>query len=306
MTRRAFFLSAMWALVLGLGMTLAPYGYAQEQVLTLPGRDAARTGQASDAQTASESQSSDRSKLDGDDLVAEQRPAFVPDDPCLPRLYKNWYEFSVDARQDVADQGFAAFRILLDRATFTLKFQGLHRGGPAETLYESSCGIGESNSPTPEGRFIINHVYIYPDVAYFGASGEPHRGLYNGFFAPVLVCDGGGLCQRFQELGIHGFNPAAYPDPSAIRPETRGAVSGGCVRLPDPCRFKTTLIQTVGIGPAKKNDRGVYHWLNKPVAVIISGDYPGSDEFGSVVTLFEQGLLHVRDGLKNLLGSFGP
>lgn len=307
MTRRAFYLSAMLALVLGLGLAIAPYGHAQEQVSTLPGRDSAMADQVPPAeQPAMEPEPNDGVLADRNDLVAEPRPAFVPDDPCLPRLYKNWYEFSVDARSDSPDLGFVAFRILLDRATFTLRFQGLHRGGAAETLYKSSCGIGELNSPTPEGRFIINHVYLYPDVAYFGSSGEPHRGLYNGFFAPVLMCDDSGLCQRFQELGIHGFNPAAYPDPAAIRPETRGAVSGGCVRLPDPCRFKTTLIQTVGIGPAKKNDRGVYHWLNRPVEVIISGEYPGTDEFGSVVALFEQGLIHVRDGLKNILGGFGP
>jgi hypothetical protein len=221
-------------------------------------------------------------------------------------LYKNWSEFSADARDNDPEHGFVAFRILLDRATFTLQLQGLHRDKSAETVYQSSCGIGEIDSPTPEGRFIINHVYSYPDAAYFGTSGEPHRGLYKGFFAPLLACDDDGLCQRFQELGIHGFNPSAYPDPAAIRPETCGAVSGGCVRLPDPCKFKTTLIRLVGIGPPKRNDRGVYHWLNKPVEVVISGNYPGTQDFGTLVSLFEQGLGQVRDGLKNLLSGFGP
>ncbi len=198
------------------------------------------------------------------------------------------------------------FRISLDRATFTLKFQGLRRDKSAETVYQSECGIGEVDSPTPQGRFIINHVYSYPDAAFFGESGEPHRGLYNGFFAPLLACDDDGLCQRFQDLGIHGFNPSAYPDPAAIRPETCGAVSGGCIRVPDPCKFKTTLIRLVGIGPPKKNDRGVYHWLNKPVEVVISGNYPGTKDFGTLVSLFEQGLSQVRDGLKNLINGFGP
>lgn len=306
MNRRAFFPVAFLALMLVLVANRGPSALAQEQVVTLPGRAITGPDPASALQPALGTAALAPLFFEAGDLVADPRPAFVPSDPCLPHLYKNWHEFSVDVRQDASDQDFVGFRIVLDRATFTMKFQGLHRGGAAETIYEGACGIGEVNSPTPEGRFIINHVYLYPDVAYFGSSGEPHRGLYSGFFAPVLACDDSGLCQRFQELGIHGFNPSAYPDPTAIRHETRGAVSGGCVRVPDPCSFKTALIRAVGIGPPKKNDRGVYHWLNRPVELIITGDYPGTDDFGSVVSVVEQGLLQVRDGLKNIFGSFGP
>jgi hypothetical protein len=306
MTCRALFRVTLLALVLVSGVALGPHGQAQEQIATLPGSAVTQSEQAPVSPPVGEFRARDRPGLPDDDFVAAPRPPFVPDDPCLPPLYKNWYEFSADVREEDAAREFVGFRVLLDRSTFVLKFQGLRRDGSIKTIYASPCGVGELNSPTPEGRFLINHVYIYPDVAFFGSSGDPHRGLYNGFFAPLLVCDDDGLCQRFQELGIHGFNPSAYPDPSAIRLEACGAVSGGCVRLPDPCRFKTALIRLVGIGPAKRNDRGVYHWLNKPVEVLISGDYPGANDFGSVASLFEQGLIHVRDGLKNLIGSFGP
>jgi hypothetical protein len=243
--------------------------------------------------------------LEGD-LVAGPKPPRVPDDPCLPSLYKDWHELSQEAKTEGQGRGFGQFRIVLDRSRFTLSFEGLRQDGSAQVLYQSPCGLGDVETPTPEGQFVINHVYCYPDVVFFGNSGERVPQLYNGFFAPVLLCDEQGRCDRFRELGIHGFTASAHPQPTEVRRETCGAVSSGCIRVPDPCKLKAELIRTVGIGPLKTNDRGTYHWLDKPVAVIIHGQYPGATDPMTVASILKQGLSQVQQGLKSLLGVFGP
>jgi hypothetical protein len=305
MTGRMVIAICLLVLLLCLGPMRGPYGQAQEEGAAPAVAQPVPPEHPTASETTGEQSESDFSGLVDGDLIEGPRTAGLPEDPCLHPLYKDWYEFAVDARHNDPEHGFVAFRILLDRSTFTLNFQGLRRDRSAETIYQSACGLGEIDSPTPEGTFIINHVYSYPDAAFFGLSGEPHRGLYNGFFAPLLACDDSGRCSRFQELGIHGFNPSAYPEPAAVRRETCGAVSAGCIRVPDPCKFKSTLIRMVGVGPPKRNDRGSYHWLNKPVEVIISGDYPGTQGYSTLVSLFEQGLGQVRDGLKSVWRVWG-
>jgi hypothetical protein len=182
--------------------------------------------------------------------------------------------------------------------------EGVRADDSVEEIYRTTVALGDPDSPTPEGELWINHVYAYPDVVFFHASSEPIGGLYNGFFAPLLVCDDRGRCQRHHDLGIHGFHPAASPLTAAMRPDTYGAVSGGCIRLPDPCAFKSALIGSVGVGALRRNDRGTYHWLNKPVRVVIAGYYPGTEP-PTLVSIFEEGMHQVQEGLKNLWDGFG-
>jgi hypothetical protein len=75
-------------------------------------------------------------------------------------------------------------------------------------------------------------------------------------------------------------------------------VSSGCIRIPNPCEFKTQLIRAVGIGPIRRNDRGCYHWLDKPVEVFIV------DQETTIVSLVRGGLAQIGNRLKNLLGGF--
>ncbi|MGB6065285.1 MAG: hypothetical protein WBG50_10780 [Desulfomonilaceae bacterium] len=231
-------------------------------------------------------------------------PLEAPDDPCLPPLYKDWQEMSLDNQEDTPNTGFIAFRIHIDRSNFELTFEGIHGDESAEEIYRTFVGLGDISSPTPEGRFLINHVYCYPDVVLFGASGERIPHVYGGFFAPILLCDRQGKCERFHELGLHGFTPGTDRQPQVTLANTYGAISAGCIRLPDPCKFKSTLIRLVGIGPLKHNDRGSYHWLNKPVEVVIDGDYPGTGEQLNLTSVIQDGLSQIRDGLQNVLDIF--
>jgi hypothetical protein len=241
-----------------------------------------------------------------EDLVAGLRSGYAPDDPCLPKLYKNWEEFGADAREHAGTREFAAVRIVLDRSNFTLTLEGVKSDGVVQEIYRSPVGLGDVNSPTPKGGFVINHIYAYPDVLFFGAVGDPVSGLYNGFFAPLLACDENGRCQRYCDLGIHGFKASAHPHRAAITVGTRGAVSAGCIRVPDPCRLKSLLIGIVGVGPLKKNDRGSYHWLARPVEVRVTGDYPGTRDQITLVQISEESINQVQGGLKGLLDLFGP
>jgi hypothetical protein len=228
-----------------------------------------------------------------------------PDDPCLPRLYKDWREMSLYNHENASSQGFVWFRIHIDRSNFELTFEGIHRDESTEEIYRTNVGLGDTESPTPAGRFLINHVYCYPDVVLFDSSGEPVRDVYSGFFAPLLICNEEGKCERFRELGMHGFHYSSDSEARVAQQAiTYGAVSAGCVRLPDPCRFKSTLIRLIGIGPIKRNDRGSYHWLNKPVEVVIDGDYPGTDDQLTLLSLIREGMLQVQGGLKNVLDIF--
>ncbi len=224
----------------------------------------------------------------------------APNDPCLPPLYKDWRELAIHERQDNGETRFVAVRIVIERETFRLALQGIRPDGSVEDVYETHVAMGDSETPTPGGSFIINHIYCYPDVVFYDLSHAKIPALYKGFFAPLLACDDEGNCDRFRDLGMHGFNPSAYPEPDRIRPETYGAVSGGCIRVPDPCAFKTALIRLVGLGPLKRNDRGCYHWLNKPVGVQIS------PEDGLLASLLEGGLLGMKKGLRTLIRTFMP
>jgi hypothetical protein len=238
------------------------------------------------------------------DLISGQKLPNPPDDPCLPSLYKDWGEFSFDHRDH--DSGSCSnLKIVIDRSAFRLTIECEKPDGTVDELYESEVGLGDLNSPTPAGRFLINHIYCYPDVVFFSSKNERIPSLYNGFFAPLLLCETGGRCRRYNDLGIHGFQPSAHPHPSGINRETTGAVSAGCIRIPDPCRLKHTLIGKVGIGDLHKDDRGFYYWLQHPVQVEIIGDYPGQEEYLNLVNLFERSLTQVQEGMRNLLDMFG-
>ena len=232
-------------------------------------------------------------------------PAVVvvaPSDPCLPGLYANWQEFSQDDT-DKQRPEFKWLRIYIDRSNFELVLDGVRKDDSIEEIYRTHVALGDVNSPTPEGRFIINHVYCYPDVVFFGTETEPIPGLYNGFFAPLQICDEHGRCQRFRELGLHGFQASAIPPGRHISPATVGAVSAGCIRVPDPCKFKKALIKAAGLNGLKQNDRGAYHWFKKPVEVIIGDRHPDSDET-NLVSILERGVTQVQEGLKSLLDVF--
>jgi L,D-transpeptidase catalytic domain len=208
--------------------------------------------------------------------VAESSPAVsmplsqsLPLDPCLPTEFGNWQEASLNAGQIFPLKRFKNIRIVIDREVFSLKLEGIANDGAAEVLYETRVALGVPDAPTPLGRFVINHVYCYPDVLFFTDAHEAVPDLYDGFLAPLQRCDSRGNCSRYRELGIHGFKASAYPNPDEIITDPFGPVSGGCIRVPDPCRFKSALIRLVGIGPPKKNERGWYHWLERPVEVTI-------------------------------------
>lgn len=224
-----------------------------------------------------------------------------PEDPCLPSPYKDWYDFSKQAREgDVPVAGRT--RIVIDRSMFHLLIEEYNPGTFIEEIYATPVGLGYLRSPTPEGNFIINHIFCYTDVLFFSASQEAVPNLYNGFFAPLLECDVKGNCRRFNDLGIHGFAPDARPDAS-IRPETFGAVSAGCVRLPDPCSFKRHLLRRVELGPLKRNERGSYHWLKRPLEVIIVNGYTRTDPAAGFFDSVTSGLDKLGAKLKEMLQS---
>ncbi len=219
-----------------------------------------------------------------------------PYDPCLPEAYGNWREFGV-VEGSLAEPRSAA-RIIIDRDNFRLYLERVLPDGSAEVVYQTEVALGQEETPTPEGQFLINHVYCYPDVLFFTPEHEKVATLYAGFMAPLLACDENGNCRRYRELAIHGFNAAAHPDSRHIRPETVGPVSNGCVRLPDPCAFKRHLIRLAGVGPPGRDERGSYHWLSTPVDVWVVSNQSTA---GSLV---EQGLRRIGRGLESLLGVF--
>ncbi len=238
------------------------------------------------------------------DLISGEKLPDPPDDPCLPPLYKDWRELSLDYMDRNPGQKCSGLKIVIDRSTFRLTMECEGSDGSFDEVYETDVGLGDMNSPTPAGRFVINHIYCYPDVVFFSSKNERIPSLYNGFFAPLLLCGREGRCQRYQELGIHGFQASAHPHPSGINPETTGAVSAGCIRVPDPCQLKRTLISRVGIGDLHKDDRGFYYWLNRPVQVQIIGDYPGQEEYLNLVSVFEKSLSQVQEGVRGLIDLF--
>ncbi len=193
---------------------------------------------------------------------------------------------------------YVGAQIIIDREEFKLVLEALRRDGSIEEVYTSRVALGDPKDLTPTGKFLINHVYCYPDVILYDDNEVRLPNVYKGFLAPLLICDEEGNCDRYQDLGIHGFDASAHPNRERIRPDTYGPVSHGCIRVPDPCGFKTALIRMAGVGPVKKNDRGCYHWLQKPVPVWIV------DRDSSVAALIKEGFLQVGRGIKSLLKVF--
>ncbi len=219
-----------------------------------------------------------------------------PPDPCLPPLYRTWRELADSEPADPNGPEYDRARIVIDRSRFILALQGIRADGSVEDVYVTSVALGEYGTPTPLGRFLVNHIYCYPDVLFFAENGERVPAVYDGFFAPILACGPDGRCKRYRELGIHGFNGAAFPNPALVRHEPRGPVSSGCVRVPDACRFKTELVRLVGVGPIGRNDRGCYHWLEEPVEVLIV------DEETTILSLLDDGIRSLHHGVSGLFG----
>jgi hypothetical protein len=225
--------------------------------------------------------------------------ACPPEDPCLPEGFREWQEVGVRATEDSDSERFVGARIIVDRGNFHLYVEGIRADGGVEEVYNTRVGLGDVDTPTPEGKFLINHLYCYPDVLFYGAHKEKIPGLYGGFFAPMLACDESGKCRRYRDLGIHGFDASAYPHPETIKTAAFGPASAGCIRVPDPCTFKKTLIKLVGVGPVKRNDRGCYHWLNRPVEVLVVEDD------GIVMSILRGGIHAAAGGLGAILSVFG-
>lgn len=222
-----------------------------------------------------------------------------PSDPCLPPDVKDWKELCVRQKENDLDADFKDARIIIRRESFRLILEGIRADGSSEEIYSTPVGLGDVNTQTPTGEFLINHVYCYPDVVLYDDRENKIPNVYKALLLPLLACDETGHCERFHELGIHGFDASAHPNRDRIRPEAFGPTSSGCIRVPDPCRFKLALVRLVGVGPLRKNERGCYHWLNKPVAVSIVD----ADDI-TVASLLKGGLLQVGKGLKGLLDMF--
>lgn len=216
-------------------------------------------------------------------------------DPCLPSQFTDWREMWLHQSSVTANGGFVGARVIIDRSSCRLILQGVRPDLSVEDTYATPVAIGDFQTPTPVGQFLINHVYCYSDVLFFDVNQKALPDLYNGFFAPLLVCDEQGRCERYRDLGIHGFNAAAFPDPRLVNPETEGPVSHGCIRLPDPCAFKASLVRLAGVGPLRRNGRGSYHWLTRPVEVWIV------DDEMTLISLMGEGLSHMHRGLKSIL-----
>jgi len=219
-----------------------------------------------------------------------------PPDPCLSPAYSDWREFVLEKGKKTPHKDIATVRIIIDREAFLLTLQAVLPDGSIQEIYQTQVALGDWDTPTPEGRFLINHIYCYPDVVFYDLNRDRIPVLYKGFLAPLLECDEDGRCERFRELGIHGFDPSVFPEADHPALATSGAVTSGCVRIPDPCGFKAALIPVVGIGPVKRNDRGCYHWLDRPVEVWIVDEEP------AVVTAFRRGFRQMGTSLKNLFG----
>jgi hypothetical protein len=211
----------------------------------------------------------------------------------------------MSANETTAKKRYLAYRVVIERPRFELRIEAIRKDHSLDVLYRTHVGLGDAHSPTPEGRFVLNHLYPYPDVLYFDVNSNPVQGLYKGFFAPLSLCDGKGKCRRYRDMGIHGYEPKARDGRSARFTDTYGAISAGCVRVPDPCKFKTELIKLVGVGPLKSDDRGSYHWLRRPVEVIITDVDPDVEESLTLVSVFQQSIEQVQNGIKDIFSLFG-
>lgn len=234
-------------------------------------------------------------------LETSRQPS-LKDDPCLPPLYSDWGEFSVDHNDYRRSRGIVGARIVIDIDRFTMTLEAVYRNGETGHVLSQDVAVGDEKSPTPEGSFLVNHVYCYPDVLFFGDHSSPVQGLYNGFFAPLLICDDQQRCKRFKELGLHGFQGKFHPNLTSVNQETFGAVSGGCIRISDPCSFKRELLKLVGTGPLRKNDRGSYHWLNKTVMVTIKGAKYDEQE-KTLASMIEESIFSIGSEISSLVWS---
>ena len=223
------------------------------------------------------------------------------DDPCLPSLYNDWGEFSDEMEEHRRSNRIVGARISIDPTNYQICLEALLENGSIKEIIRQNAAVGDRKTPTPEGFFFINHIYCYPDVLFFGENSTPVRGLYGGFFAPLLLCDENRNCKRFNNLGLHGFQAAHHPNPGAIVPSTIGAVSAGCVRLSDPCGFKMELIRIVGIGSLRKNDRGYYHWLKMPVQVVVHGNEIQDADQTTIVSILENSISTMGTEFSNML-----
>ncbi|MEJ2719413.1 MAG: L,D-transpeptidase, partial [Deltaproteobacteria bacterium] len=262
-----FFLCPLLLFLVGFDVPIEGEGTQPEQAL--PHHEEVPAGDQGTGERTIDSGALEQPRTGNESALELLQP---PVDPCLPSLYRDWQELSIDERERRPEEKFTAGRIIIERQAFHLTLEGIRTDGSVEEIYETHVALGNIDTPTPTGRFLINHIYCYPDVVFYDAEREKIPALYNGFFAPLLACNDRGACARFHELGIHGYDPAAYQQPVSFEEATYGGVSSGCIRIPNPCRFKTELISLVGIGPVRKNDRGCYHWLDKPVEVFIVDD----------------------------------
>ncbi|MFA6217956.1 MAG: L,D-transpeptidase [Candidatus Omnitrophota bacterium] len=230
----------------------------------------------------------------------------APYDPCLPGLYRDWLEYSDDQETLRKGSGVNGARILIDRIRYEIIIEALFRDGTAREAYRGAVALGAPKTPTPKGRFIINHLYCYPDVIFFASDSEPIANLYRGFFAPLQICDTYGHCERYNDLGLHGFELSAHPHPEVLQGGVYGPVSGGCVRVSDPCAIKRNLVRLVGVGKLGKNERGTYHWLKKNVEVVIFDEEPEQDGAITLAGILEEGLTSIGTGLKSVMNLFQP
>jgi hypothetical protein len=110
----------------------------------------------------------------------------------------------------------------------------LYHGG--RVLWRSRVGVGKRSTPTPTGRFYVRERIrnlagspIYGPIA-FGTSA----------YSRLSDWPGGGV------IGIHGTN-----EPNLIP----GAISHGCVRVPNPAIRRLARLLTVGT-PVRISDGG--------------------------------------------------
>ena len=219
----------------------------------------------------------------------EQR-AHDLDDPCLPALYKDWSEFSIDMEDYRRSNQIVGATISIDPRNYQIRLEAILSNGGKKEIVRQNVAVGDPKTPTPDGFFIINHIYCYPDVLFFPENSKPIKGLYRAFFAPLHLCDQGRNCRRFNHLGLHGFHAAYHPNSGSINQQTFGAVSAGCVRISDPCSFKMELIRVIGIGSLRKNDRGCYHWLKKPVQVVVREEEIHHDNQTTIASILEESI----------------
>jgi len=244
-----------------------------------------------------------------DELSIEYEPAeqrLAPYDPCLPGLYRDWREFSVDQIEFRKKHGIVGAKIEIDRMRYQLRLLALMVDGSTRETYRGNVAVGALKSPTPKGSFTINHIYCYPDVIFFASQSQPLANLYRGLFIPLQICDGFGRCERYNELGLHGFELSAHPNPETTQPGVFGPTSAGCVRIADPCAFKRHLISLIGVGKVLKNDRGSYHWLNKNVDVEIFDQESELEETVTLAKILEEGITSIGLGLRSVMNIFGP